>query len=109
MRAMWVFVALVFASGCAPKQEDWIDRTLVTVDVTLSGDEMTGIAQGGGLLSTGRLVPSPVTSDISPPASSSGAGPAQRSLSGRTRSMSYDWALGPGTGVEGIDPYPAEG
>jgi|SRR5215472_16154633 len=32
MRAMWVFVALVFASGCA--QKDWIDRTLVTVDVT---------------------------------------------------------------------------
>jgi len=29
---MWVFVALVFASGCA--QKDWIDRTLVTVDVT---------------------------------------------------------------------------
>jgi len=32
MRAMWVFVALVFASGCA--QKDWIDRTLVTADVT---------------------------------------------------------------------------
>ena len=29
---MWVFVALLFASGCA--QKDWIDRTLVTVDVT---------------------------------------------------------------------------
>jgi len=33
MRAMWVFVALVFASSCAV-QKDWIDRTLVTVDVT---------------------------------------------------------------------------
>src|SRR5215510_12094874 len=32
MRAMWVFVALVFASGCA--QKDWIDRTLVTENVT---------------------------------------------------------------------------
>ena len=34
MRAAWVVigVALVFASGCA--QKDWIDRTLVTVDVT---------------------------------------------------------------------------
>jgi hypothetical protein len=34
MRAAWVVigVALVFASGCA--QTDWIDRTLVTVDVT---------------------------------------------------------------------------
>jgi len=31
---MWAFVAtaLVFGSGCA--QKDWIDRTLVTVDVT---------------------------------------------------------------------------
>src|SRR5215468_1362304 len=34
MRAMWVFVAtaLVLASGCA--KQDWIDRTLVTVDVS---------------------------------------------------------------------------
>ena len=34
MRAAWVVigVALVLASGCA--QQDWIDRTLVTVDVT---------------------------------------------------------------------------
>ena len=30
---MWVFVALVLVSGCAV-QKDWIDRTLVTVDVT---------------------------------------------------------------------------
>ena len=29
---MWAFVALVVASGCA--QKDWIDRTLVTADVT---------------------------------------------------------------------------
>ena len=34
MNAAWlaVAVAVVFASGCA--QKDWIDRTLVTVDVT---------------------------------------------------------------------------
>ena len=34
MRAMWVFVAttLVLASGCA--KQDWIDRTLVTENVT---------------------------------------------------------------------------
>src|SRR5215471_14875753 len=34
MRAMWAFVAiaLMLFSGCA--QQDWIDRTLVTVDVT---------------------------------------------------------------------------
>jgi len=34
MRAMWAFVAttLVLGSGCA--KQDWIDRTLVTVDVT---------------------------------------------------------------------------
>jgi len=38
MRAMWAFVALalLFASGCA--QQDWIDRTLVTVDVTGAWD-----------------------------------------------------------------------
>src|SRR5215468_11215122 len=40
MRAMWVFVALVFASGCA--QKDWIDRTLVTVDVTGTWYGMAG-------------------------------------------------------------------
>jgi len=34
MRAIWALIAtaLVVASGCA--QKDWIDRTLVTVDVT---------------------------------------------------------------------------
>ena len=34
MRAMWAFLAtaLVFASGCV-KQQDWIDRTLVTETV----------------------------------------------------------------------------
>jgi len=34
MRAMWAFlaIALVLPSGCA--KQDWIDRTLVTVDVT---------------------------------------------------------------------------
>src|SRR5215470_1184755 len=34
MRAMWAFVAttLVLSSGCT--KQDWIDRTLVTVDVT---------------------------------------------------------------------------
>jgi len=34
MKPLWVVivVAVVFASGCA--QKDWIDRTLVTVDVT---------------------------------------------------------------------------
>ena len=34
MKSLWVaiVVAFVFASGCA--HQDWIDRTLVTVDVT---------------------------------------------------------------------------
>lgn len=34
MRAAWILIgaALVLANGCA--QQDWIDRTLVTVDVT---------------------------------------------------------------------------
>src|SRR5215468_803003 len=34
MRAIWAFLAaaLVFATGCA--QQDWIDRTLVTEDVS---------------------------------------------------------------------------
>src|SRR5262245_39131719 len=52
MRAMWAFLAtaLVFASGCA--QKDWIDRTLVTGDVsgvwtgsmaTLDGQPMISI------------------------------------------------------------------
>jgi len=44
---MWVFVALVFASGCA--QKDWIDRTLVTVDVTgvWEGTQAGTIGAGG--------------------------------------------------------------
>ena len=29
-----IAAAFVFAIGCAHKQQDWIDRTLVTVDVT---------------------------------------------------------------------------
>jgi hypothetical protein len=35
MKSSWVAIAVafVFASGCV-KQQDWIDRTLVTVDVT---------------------------------------------------------------------------
>src|SRR5215468_11687831 len=50
MRAMWAFVvlALVFASGCV-KQQDWIDRTLVTVDVT-------GVWEGTQM-GTGFVVP----------------------------------------------------
>jgi len=49
MRAMWALVAtaLVFGSGCA--KQDWIDRTLVTVDVT-------GVWEGTQAR-TGRTVP----------------------------------------------------
>src|SRR5215470_19726884 len=45
MRAMWAFIAtaLVLGSGCA--KQDWIDRTLVTVDVT---GTWVGTIQGGG-------------------------------------------------------------
>ena len=49
MRAAWVVIGvpLVHASGCA--QKDWIDRTLVTVDVTgvWEGTQMgTGFSWG---------------------------------------------------------------
>jgi len=47
---MWAFLAaaLVFASGCA--QKDWIDRTLVTVDVTGSWEgTYTGTGGSGGV------------------------------------------------------------
>ena len=42
MRAAWVVIgaALVLTSGCA--QKDWIDRTLVTVDVTGTWQEYSG-------------------------------------------------------------------
>jgi hypothetical protein len=48
MRAAWVVigVALVLASGCA--QQDWIDRTLVTVDVT-------GVWQGRATVTSGGV------------------------------------------------------
>ena len=54
MRAMWAFVttALVLVSGCA--QKDWIDRTLVTVDVTGTWEGRTA-APGSG---------SPLVSDM---------------------------------------------
>ena len=34
MRAMWAFVAIALVLGSCVRQQDWIDRTLVTVDVT---------------------------------------------------------------------------
>jgi len=40
-----IAAALVFASGCA--QKDWIDRTLVTVDVT---GTWQGTHQGTGMV-----------------------------------------------------------
>jgi len=50
MRAIWAFVAtaLVFGSGCA--KQDWIDQTLVTVDVTgiWEGDIHSSTGPGGG-------------------------------------------------------------
>src|SRR5215468_3622515 len=34
MRAMWAFIAIALVLGSCVRQQDWIDRTLVTVDVT---------------------------------------------------------------------------
>ena len=51
MKSSWVaiVVALVFASGCV-KQQDWIDRTLVTVDVTgVWEGTFTGTNGSGGV------------------------------------------------------------
>ena len=54
MRAAWVVigVALVLASGCA--QQDWIDRTLVTVDVTGTWSGLVG-GTGAGMASNFQL------------------------------------------------------
>jgi len=41
-----ILASFVFASGCAPAQQDWIDRTLTMVDVTGVWD---------GLLTYGRV------------------------------------------------------
>jgi len=51
MRAMWAFVAtaLVFGAGCA--KQDWIDRTLVTVDVT--GSWFGSVSGSGGAMGSG--------------------------------------------------------
>ena len=54
MRAMWVFVALVLTSGCA--QQDWIDRTLVTVDVTGTWEGTTRPISGSAGGSAGAVM-----------------------------------------------------
>jgi len=56
MRAFWVFVAtgLVLASGCA--QKDWIDRTLVTVDVTGTWEGTTRPISGSAGGSAGAVM-----------------------------------------------------
>jgi len=97
MRAAWVVigVALVFASGCA--QKDWIDRTLVTVDVTgnwygtIMGDSAQEVwldlKQEGGKIS-GSI-------RVRPDQSTGSSGPIDGAISGdvlrfkRVRGSSY--------------------
>ena len=89
MRAIWAFLAaaLVFATGCA--QKDWIDRTLVTEDVSgvwtgkafiahavtglivdvrleleQQGPKVKGFIRPSGSIPWRRLDPSPATGPI---------------------------------------------
>jgi hypothetical protein len=90
MKAALVVIAagLVFASGCA-QREDWIDRTLVTVDVTGSWHGQTKSASGGmagtneiwlDLQQAGAKVTGFVR--LKPDQSASLSGPIERSVSG---------------------------
>ena len=86
MRAMWVFVAtaMVFASGCA--QKDWIDRTLVTVDVNgVWTGSTTGLSGGSRvrleLVQEGAKVRGTINSSTSG-VSGSYSGPVDGSVSG---------------------------
>jgi len=55
MRAMWAFVATALVLGsCA--QKDWIDRTLVTVDVTVAWSGVPGGPATGNLAHPGAFM-----------------------------------------------------
>jgi len=97
---MWAFVAtaLVFGSGCA--KQDWIDRTLVTVDVTGSWRGTIGGALGNqelwlDLEQTGSKVGG--SQRVQPDQSRPASGPIEGSVSGDVfsyrlvrGSLSYD-------------------
>src|SRR5215471_18236780 len=85
MRAMWVFVAIaLLASSCA--QKDWIDRTLVTVDVTgvwsgsLRGSQAPRDVrlelkqEGSKVTGTMRLLPAFIPGDTASPIEGNVAG-----------------------------------
>src|SRR5215510_6444342 len=59
MRAIWAFVATALVLGSCVRQQDWIDRTLVTVDVTGSW-----YGTPGGPTSTGPGNPGSIFLDV---------------------------------------------
>jgi len=51
MRTVWAFVAAALVLGSCVRQQDWIDRTLVTVDVTgVWEGTFTGTGGSGGVM-----------------------------------------------------------
>jgi hypothetical protein len=121
MRAAWVVivVALVFASGCA--QTDWIDRTLVTVDVTgvweghitsanvgrqlkltlvQSGSKVTGQMATAGSGAPGPVegpLDGTVTGDIFRFEDTRGRLKAELQVNADEMTGSMTWQFGPGT------------
>jgi len=121
MRALWAFVAtaLVLGSGCA--KQDWIDRTLVTVDVTgvWEGTLRGGIADRrltltlvqsgskvtGQMATPGTGAPGPVegpldgtiTGDIFRFQDTRGRLKAELQVNADEMTGSMSWQFGPGT------------
>jgi len=104
MRAAWLGVAaaLVFVSGCA--QKDWIDRTLVTVDVTgLWEGTYTGTGGSGGVRFVLQQQGAKVTGEMeiegtggrSPGASDEGVVLVEGIVSGDTFTFTFDEKVGP--------------
>jgi len=97
MRAMLAFVAtaLVLASGCA--QKDWIDRTLVTVDVTGVWEGRQDFGTSGSrdivivLQQQGPKVTGEIRGYSSAGSGSAGSTPIQGTVNGDTLNLRTRW------------------
>ena len=115
MKAAWVVigVALVLASGCA-RSPDWIEQTLVTVDVT--GVWRGAMTAGGAPFSwelTLQQVGAKVTGRLRQEVNSSSSGPIEGRVNGDTfhfrtsrgamgdLQVNGDEMTGTGTGING--------
>jgi len=94
MRAMWAFVATALVFGSCAGQQDWIDRTLVTVDVTgvWEGKQTgTGLSWARDIVLVLQQQGAKVTGEIrnlgTGSATSAGSTPIQGTVNGDTLSL----------------------